>query len=89
MRKNRDKYYFYEKELRKLVNSWEINPGSPNDEYDQLVHRLLSNLINQRDHLKIRGIIESYITIDLGLFTNEVDLEKAHQEVISWWNKKN
>ena len=71
-----------------MVNSWDIIPGSPNDEYDVLVHRILSHIINQKYKSKIRGIVESYITIDLGLFTYEVDIEKAHQEVVFWWEQK-
>ena len=37
------------RELRKILNSWELIPGTPKDEFDGLNHQILSNLYKGAD----------------------------------------
>jgi len=37
-------FKFQEKELRKIINSWDLIPGTPDDEFDALNHMLLGHL---------------------------------------------
>ena len=83
---DRNRIHFLEKKLRVLINSWNLIPGCPNDEFDTLNNRILSVLLNNKDQTKIQGIIESYIKIDLGLYTDQQEIESKFDEVIYWWN---
>ena len=85
----RNRIYFLEKKLRKLINSWELIPGSPKNEFDNLNHRILSVLINNKDQSKIKGIIESYIGFDLGMLMNQDEITNKYNDVIKWWEAEN
>jgi len=84
----RHKIHFLEKKLRKLINSWELIPGSPSDEFDALNHKILSALMNNRAEKKIKGIIQSYIAGDLGMFTNQDEIETKYDQIITWWKNE-
>jgi len=85
---NRNRIHFLEKKLRKLINSWELIPGSSSDEFDALNHRILSVLLNNKDLAKLNGIIESYLKVDLGFFTTQNEIETKVTEVTSWWQNE-
>ena len=84
----RHKIHFLEKKLRKLINSWELIPGSPSDEFDELNHKILSALMNNKGEQKIKGIIQSYIAVDLGMFTNQDEIETKYDQIITWWKNE-
>ena len=84
----RHKIHFLEKKLRKLINSWELIPGCPSDEFDALNHKILSALMNNKDDQKIKGIILSYIVVDLGMFTNQDEIESKYDQIITWWKNE-
>ena len=84
----RNRIHFLEKKLRKLINSWKLIPGCPSDEFDMLNHRILSVLLNQKEKTKLKGIIESYIVVDLGLYTNDNDIEAKFQAILDWWKNE-
>ena len=46
-------------ELRKIINSWNLIPGSPKDEFDNLSNKILSQLYKKVDEEKIFKILES------------------------------
>lgn len=85
----RHKIHFLEKKLRKLINSWELIPGCPSDEFDSLNQRILSVLMNNNDKQKIKGIIQTYIAVDLGMFTNKDEIESKYNAVMNWWENEN
>ena len=75
-------------ELRKIINSWELIPGSPSDEFDDLNHRILSQLYKEVDYEKVERILKSELTSYYGLFNYEFESKKITESIREWWNKK-
>jgi hypothetical protein len=75
-------------ELRKIINSWELIPGSPIDEFDDLNHRILSQLYKEVDYEKVERILKSELSSNYGLFNYEFDSKKIIASISEWWNKK-
>ena len=74
------------RELRKIINSRELIPGSPKDEFDSLNHQILSHLYKGADCDKITRIIDSELTVTYGLSIRTEDAEKIASEITQWWN---
>ena len=74
------------RELRKIINSYDLILGSPNDEFDSLNHKILSHLYNGADFEKIKRILESELTSYYGLFSDETEADKIALEIIQWWH---
>jgi hypothetical protein len=55
-------------ELRDVLNSLELIPGSPSDEFDSLNHQILSHLYKGADFEKISRVLYSELTIYYGFF---------------------
>ena len=75
-------------ELRKILNSWELIPGSPSDEFDGLNHQILSNLYKGADLEKITHVLESELSVTYGLYHDEFKADEMATELIEWWNFK-
>lgn len=73
-------------ELRKIINSWSLIPGSPNDEFDYLNSKILNQLYKNPDFEKIDRILQSELVVYYGLFSNEFDSKNLTEEIINWWN---
>ena len=91
MNKDQIKKEFQENflELRQLLNSWELIPGSPKNEFDSLNHQILSHLYKEADFEKISRVLDSELTVTYGLSYNLDDSKKLATEIIEWWNFKN
>ncbi|MDO5981744.1 hypothetical protein [Flavivirga spongiicola] len=76
-------------ELRKLLNSWELIPSSPKDEFDSLNHQILSHLYKGADFEKVSRVLDSELTVTYGLSIDLDDSEKIATEIMEWWNFKN
>ena len=87
MNKDDLKKEFKEKfrELREIINSWELIPGSPKDEFDSLNHQVLSHLYKGADNNKITRIIDSELTVTYGLSVKTEEAEKIANEITEWW----
>jgi hypothetical protein len=72
--------------LRKIVNSWDLIPGSPRDEFDSLNHQILSHLYKGADFEKISRVLSSELTVNYSLTTDNDDIEKLTEEIQDWWN---
>lgn len=72
--------------LRKIINSYDLIPHAPCDEFDALNHKILSNLYKGADFEKIKRVIDSKLISYYGLLPNEVEIEKLASEIIEWWN---
>ena len=72
--------------LRKIVNSWDLIPGSPKDEFDSLIHQILSHLYKGADFEKISRVLSSEMTVNYGLTTDNKDIKKLTEEILHWWN---
>ena len=75
-------------QLRKILNSWNLIPGAPNDEFDSLNHKILSNLYNNKDNGNIQRIIESDLIVYYGLNSSELDSMLMISEILEWWKNK-
>lgn len=51
--------YYREKDLRKLINTWDLIPGAPSDEFDALNHKILSHLTKGSDNEKLFDVLRS------------------------------
>ncbi|PTX60104.1 hypothetical protein C8N46_107110 [Kordia periserrulae] len=90
MSKEQIKKEFHENfiELRKILNSWELIPNAPKDEFDGLNHQILSNLYKGADLEKIIRVLESELSITYGLYIDEFEADEIASEIIEWWNFK-
>ena len=75
-------------QLRKIINSFEIIPNAPTNEFDKLNNKILSQLYKEIDSKKIKNIIESELVVTYGLFNDEFDSDHILSQIISWWNAK-
>lgn len=73
-------------QLRKLINSWELIPGAPKDEFDGLNWQILSHLYKEADIEKINQILSSELTATFGLYSDEFEARELASEVVQWWN---
>ena len=73
-------------ELRKILNSWDLIPGAPKDEFDGLNHQILSHLYKGVDFEKINRVLESELSVTYGLYHNEFSAEEMTTEIMDWWN---
>ena len=74
-------------ELRKILNSWDLIPGVPMDEFDGLNHQILSHLYKGVDFDKLNRVLESELSVTFGLYHDEFSAEKMTSEIMEWWNK--
>lgn len=76
-------------ELRKVINSWSLIPGSPNDEFDHLNDKILNQLYKNPKKDKILRILESYLVVYYGLYCDKFNGEEFADGIIQGWNNKN
>ncbi len=90
MNRNQIKKEFQEnfRELRKILNAWELIPGSPSDEFDSINHQILNHLYKGADFDKVSRVLDSELTVNYGLSTDLKDAEKIATEIMEWWNFK-
>ncbi|GAB5399274.1 MAG: hypothetical protein Aureis2KO_08590 [Aureisphaera sp.] len=72
-------------ELRTLINSWNLIPDSPTDEFDSINHLLLSQLYRESDTAKLRKILYFELTNNYGLSVTENELDDWLDGVLQWW----
>ena len=70
------------KELRKIINSWDLIPGSPTDEFDSLNHKLLGHLGRSADEGKITGVIHNELIVIFGLTIKQSKSKDLAAEVM-------
>lgn len=75
-------------QLRKIINSWDLIPGAPKDEFDHLNNKILSHLYQNSDSDKIKKVIESELCVYYGLFSNEFESGEMINEIFEWWGNK-
>ena len=75
-------------QLRKIINSWNLISGSPDDEFDSINNKILSELYKNADVEKIDRILQSELIVYYGLFNDEFDSEVFVNQIMNWWNSK-
>jgi len=84
----RDEFKHEEAELRMLLNEWDPIPGSPDDEYDCLVHDLLSHLHRGVTREELAGLIDVHSQHHFGAACSPQELAVAADNVWQWWCKR-
>ncbi len=75
-------------ELRKIVYSWKLLDNVPLDEYDSVVHLIISQLDNGADKFKLKKVISFELCNNYGFSIEYLEIEKWVSEVLGWWNRK-
>lgn len=75
----------WERNLRQLINNWNLIPGSPKDEFDLLNHKLISLLTKGADTQKIYNVLRSELITYYGLSPSAIELRKFANDVFNWW----
>ena len=81
----KSQFYFWEKDLRKLINSWGLIPGAPSDEFDALNHKILGHLTKGSDNEKLFNVLRSELIINYGLSPTDKDISEITEQVLNWW----
>ena len=75
-------------ELRKIINSWNLIPDSPEDEFDSLNYKILGHLYKNTNVNEIGNILKNYFIVDLGYLDEEINTDIFSYEIMNWWNIK-
>ncbi len=73
-------------ELRKILNSWDLIPRAPKDEFDRLNHQILSHLYKGADFDKLNCVLGSELSVTYGLYHDEFSADEMTTEIMEWWN---
>ena len=76
--------------VRGALNEWDLIPGSPEDEYDCLVHHILSALHAGANQEDLEMLIEEEMSNHFGLSatkSTETDLAVA-RTILEWWTRE-
>ncbi|NNE68494.1 MAG: hypothetical protein HKN33_18145 [Pyrinomonadaceae bacterium] len=78
-----------ERELREIVNGWELIPGTPDDEFDCLVHHLLSWLGSEKKEREIVVALSDELESHFGFSrVSKRDTGKMVNSVCEWWGSR-
>ncbi|MBN1968297.1 MAG: hypothetical protein JW870_02915 [Candidatus Delongbacteria bacterium] len=73
------------KELRQIIRTYDLIPGVPSDEFDSLVHQLISHLYKGSSQEKIRQVIYSELITSYGLDVEIEETEEIAEYICNWW----
>lgn len=79
---------FHEKflELRKIINSYELMPGSGKNAFNKLIWQVLSHLYRGTEVQKISRILESELISRYGLSIKPNETEEIAIDILRWWD---
>jgi hypothetical protein len=81
-------FYYWQKDLRKLINKWDLISGAPADEFDSLNHKILSHLNRGADKGEVFNVLRSELISYYGLSPTDNDVEQITEEIFAWWAKQ-
>ena len=87
--KLKKKYKNHFSSLRSLINSWNLIPDSPPDEFDSVNHICLSLLYKGADKIKLVDCIHHELTTNYGFSVEKKDSAKLVDEISEWWMSNN
>jgi hypothetical protein len=76
----------WERDLNKIILKWDLIPGSPNEEFTSLTHKLIGHLTRGAHDEKIYDILKSELVVRYGLSPTEIELEQFTNEIIELWS---
>ena len=75
--------------VRRILNEWDPIPGSPDDEYDCLVHHILSALHRGSNRLGLIQLIKSEMAVHFcGIEAPDADIEMVAGKISQWWESQ-
>ncbi len=74
-------------ELREIVHSWGLLDNVPLDEYDSVVHLIISQLNNGANKYKISKVLTFELCHNYGFSLKYLEIDKWVFEILEWWNK--
>ncbi|SNZ01235.1 hypothetical protein SAMN06265377_3072 [Flagellimonas pacifica] len=83
--KLKKRYKIHFSSLRDLINSWNLIPDFPPDEFDSVNHMCLSLLYKGADEFKLSESIHHELTKNYGFSLNKEDSNTLSKEIIEWW----
>jgi hypothetical protein len=86
-KQKRDEFRREETALRALLKEWDPIPGSPEDEYDCLVHNLLSHLHRGATREELPKLIDEHSTHHFGTMPSSSEVAVVAAHVWRWWCK--
>ncbi len=85
--KLKKRYKIHFSSLRDLINSWNLIPDSPSDEFDSINHMCLSLLYRGADEFKLGESIHRELTTNYGFSMDKEESDTLSKEIIEWWMK--
>ncbi len=78
------KYQF--NELRKIIHSWKLLGNEvPLDEFDSVVHLIISQLSINADKYKMIKVIAFELNNNYGFSVKKLEVEKWVNEILEWY----
>ncbi|GAG11924.1 unnamed protein product [marine sediment metagenome] len=75
-----------ERRIRQILNDWDPIAGSPDDEYDYLVHRLMLTLHKGEETTEsISSLISYELTHHFGFEESKNKIDAISEEIVGWW----
>lgn len=71
--------------LRDLINSWNLIPESPPDEFDSINHMCLSLLYRGADRIKLGAALYHELTTNYGYSVEKHSTDVLAKQVFEWW----
>jgi hypothetical protein len=77
-----------ENSVRQILNEWNPIPGSPDDEYDCLVHHILSAIHRGSREADLIQIIKSEMVQHFGVEESDRNIATVVEKLSEWWRSK-
>lgn len=71
--------------LRDLINSWDLIPESPPDEFDSINHMCLSLLCRGADRIKLGASLHHELTTNYGYAVDKHSTDILAKQVFELW----
>jgi hypothetical protein len=87
-KRNRKLFKSEEKAVRAILNEWDSIVGSPANEYDYLVHRILSMLHRDGAKAELGAMIQQELVDHFGFGIPEKEIDRVAKKVWDWWSDR-
>ena len=71
--------------LRDLINSWNLIPESPPDEFDSINHMCLSLLYRGANRIKLGAALHHELNTNYGFSVDIHSTDVLAKQVFEWW----
>ncbi len=73
-------------QVRQILNEWDPIPGSPSDEYDCLVDRVVSALHRGAEYSNLTELINSELSDHFGIILPKEEIAAVSLRLAQWWS---